>query len=82
VLPLEAPSKLHFTHRRGGGYQIISIMIGALGRWFCTLQYFRIQKSFISWPDDNAVRLADKEALEIIIEITFLQPIKKILTKK
>jgi hypothetical protein len=38
-----------------------------------TLKAFKIQKSFIVWPDDKALRLPDKEVFEMIIEIFIFQ---------
>jgi hypothetical protein len=58
-IPFETSSALHFTQLRGGDFQIIYEMTGALGRWFCTLKAFKIQKSVITLPGDNAMRFLD-----------------------
>jgi hypothetical protein len=45
-------------------------MIGALGRGYLTLKDFRIQKSVIAWPDDNAVILLRSIGMTIFQSIT------------
>jgi hypothetical protein len=62
--------------------QNMFVMTGALGRWFRTLKAFRIQKSVIAWPDDNAMILPDREAMEMIIEIAIFQSIRIFLNLK
>jgi hypothetical protein len=52
-LPFEAPCELHLTQLRGEGCQIISVIIGALGRRFCTFKAFRLQKLVIARSEDR-----------------------------
>jgi len=68
VMLFDAPSVLHLIQLTIGGYQITSMMLGALGAWIFMLNFLKMIKSL--WDEDEALEvLLPERATADIMEL-------------
>jgi hypothetical protein len=77
--PIEAPHVLHLIQEWMGGFQIISLIIGALGLWIVTLKCFKMEKSLMELFNVFLDLFPEREVLAVIIEIADLQVMSLLL---
>jgi hypothetical protein len=73
VVPVEAPSELHLTYLWIGGFQITSLIVGALGGRILTSKAFSIVKSVMKLFEHFLVLLPGRFTFEMMLAIEYFQ---------